>query len=80
MARRWRMPPESVRGQASDIQIEAEEIIKMRKRINAIIARETGQPIEKVDVDTDRNFWMGPQDAKEYGIVTHIVDNIAGIK
>ena len=73
-------PLGGVRGQASDIQIEAEEIIKMRKRINAIIARETGQPIEKVDVDTDRNFWMGPQDAKEYGIVTHIVDNIAGIK
>lgn len=73
-------PLGGVRGQASDIQIEAEEIIKMRKRINAIIARETGQPIEKVDVDTDRNFWMGPKDAKEYGIVTHIIDNIADIK
>ncbi|MCC6920933.1 MAG: ATP-dependent Clp protease proteolytic subunit [Alphaproteobacteria bacterium] len=73
-------PLGGVRGQASDIQIEAEEIIKMRKRINAIIARETGQPIEKVDIDTDRNFWMGPKDAKEYGIVTHIIDNIADIK
>jgi ATP-dependent Clp protease protease subunit len=73
-------PLGGVRGQASDIQIEAEEIIKMRQRINAIIARETGQPIEKVDIDTDRNFWMGPKDAKEYGIVSHIVDNIADIK
>jgi ATP-dependent Clp protease protease subunit len=72
-------PLGGVRGQASDIQIEAEEIIKMRKRINVIIARETGQPLEKVDIDTDRNFWMGPKDAKEYGIVTHIIDNIAQI-
>lgn len=72
-------PLGGVRGQASDIQIEAEEIIKMRKRINEIIARETGQPYEKVDVDTERNFWMGPQDAKAYGIVSHIVANIAEV-
>ncbi len=70
-------PLGGTRGQASDIQIEAEEIIKMRKRINAIIARETGQPLDKVDVDTDRNFWMGPEDAKAYGIVTHIISNIS---
>ncbi len=72
-------PLGGVRGQASDIQIEAEEIIKMRKRINAIIARETGQPIEKVDVDTDRNYWMGPDEAKAYGIVSHIVSNMSEI-
>jgi ATP-dependent Clp protease protease subunit len=73
-------PLGGVRGQASDIQIEAEEIIKMRKRINEIIARETGQSLERVDIDTDRNFWMGPKDAQAYGIVTHIVGNIADIK
>ena len=72
-------PLGGVRGQASDIQIEAEEIIKMRKRINAIIARETGQPIEKVDVDTDRNYWVGPDEAKAYGIVSHIVSNMSEI-
>ena len=72
-------PLGGVRGQASDIQIETEEIIKMRKRINAIIARETGQPIEKVDVDTDRNYWMGPDEAKAYGIVSHIVSNMSEI-
>lgn len=72
-------PLGGVRGQASDIQIEAEEIIKMRKRINAIIARETGQPIEKVDVDTDRNYWMGPDEAKAYGIVAHIVSSMSEI-
>lgn len=72
-------PLGGVRGQASDIEIEAEEIIKMRQRINRIIARETGQPLEKVDIDTDRNYWMGPEDAKKYGIVTHIVSSIAEI-
>ena len=70
-------PLGGVRGQASDIQIEAEEIIKMRKRINAIIARETGQPIEKVDVDTDRNYWMGPDEAKAYGIVDVVASSRA---
>lgn len=60
-------------GRATDIAIEAQEIIKMRKRINAIIARETGQPLERVEQDTDRNYWMSAAEAKEYGIVTHIV-------
>lgn len=60
-------------GRASDIAIEAQEIIKMRKRINMIIARETGQPLERVEQDTDRNYWMGAEEAKAYGLVTHIV-------
>ncbi|MFT3808738.1 MAG: ATP-dependent Clp protease proteolytic subunit [Micropepsaceae bacterium] len=72
-------PLGGVRGQASDIQIEAEEIIKMRQRINRIIARETGQPYEKVDVDTERNYWMGPEEAKAYGIVGKIVGNLAEV-
>ena len=70
-------PLGGVRGQASDIQIEAEEIIKMRKRINAIIARETGQPIDKVDLDTERNYWMGPEEAKAYGIVGKVIANLS---
>jgi len=61
-------------GRASDIAIEAQEIIKMRRRINSIIARETGQPLERVEQDTDRNYWMSAEEAKEYGLVTHIVD------
>lgn len=72
-------PLGGVRGQASDIQIEAEEIIKMRQRINRIIARETGQPLEKVDVDTERNYWMGPEEAKAYGIVGKIVGSLAEV-
>ncbi len=72
-------PLGGVRGQASDIQIEAEEIIKMRQRINRIIARETGQPLEKVDIDTERNYWMGPEEAKAYGIVGKIVGSLAEV-
>ncbi len=72
-------PLGGVRGQASDIQIEAEEIIKMRQRINRIIARETGQPLEKVDIDTERNYWMGPEEAKAYGIVGKVVGHLAEV-
>jgi ATP-dependent Clp protease, protease subunit len=67
-------PLGGTRGQASDIAIEAEEIIKMRERINRLIARETGQTYEKILQDTERNFWMGPEEAKAYGIVSKIVN------
>lgn len=72
-------PLGGVRGQATDIEIEAEEIIKMRERLNRIIARETGQPIERVLADTERNFWMGAQAAVEYGLVTKIVTNASEV-
>ncbi len=63
-------------GKATDIAIEAKEIIKMRQRINETIARETGQPIERVAKDTDRNYWMSPEEARDYGVVSRIVDRI----
>jgi ATP-dependent Clp protease protease subunit len=66
-------PLGGIRGQASDISIEAEEILKMHERINRIIARETGQTFEKIVADTDRNFWMSAEEAKEYGLVSRIV-------
>jgi ATP-dependent Clp protease protease subunit len=69
-------PTGGVRGQASDIEIEAEEIIKMRERVNRIIARETGQPLEKIEKDTQRNFWMSAEQAVEYGIVGRIIHHI----
>ena len=53
--------------------IEAEEILKMRERVNRLIARETGQPLEKVNSDTERNYWMSAEQAKHYGIVAKIV-------
>nr|WP_244909428.1 ATP-dependent Clp protease proteolytic subunit [Nitrospirillum amazonense] len=67
-------------GQATDIAIEAREIVKMRKRLNSIIARETGQPLEKIEQDTDRNFWMSAEEAKDYGIVTHIISKADDLK
>ena len=69
-------PAGGIRGTASDIEIEAEEILKMQERINRTIADETGQPIAKVREDTDRNFWMSAEEAKAYGIVGRIVERI----
>ena len=66
-------PMGGVRGQASDIQIEAEEIVKMRERVNRMIAKETGQPYEKIVKDTQRNFWMSAEAAVEYGLVSKII-------
>jgi ATP-dependent Clp protease protease subunit len=62
-------------GAATDIQIEAEEILKARDRLNRLIAEKTGQPIEKVSQDTDRNHWMSPEEAQEYGIVGKIISS-----
>lgn len=62
-------------GQATDIRIEAEEILKVRERLNTLIANETGQPVEKVARDSDRNFWMDAEQAREYGLVSQVVSN-----
>ena len=66
-------PMGGVGGPAADIAIEAKEIVKMRQRINEIIARETGQSVSKVEKDTDRNFWMSAEEAKEYGLVDEVL-------
>ena len=66
-------PLGGVRGQVSDITIEAEEIIKMRARLIREIAMETGQPYEKVVADTERNFWMGAEDAVNYGLAARVI-------
>ena len=68
-------PAGGMRGQASDIQIEAEQIIKMRDRVNRMIAKETGQTVERIVKDTQRNFWMGAEAAIEYGLVSKIISN-----
>lgn len=62
-------------GSATDLAIEADEIVKMRRRLNEIIATQTGQPFEKVEQNADRNYWMSPQDAKKYGLVGHIISS-----
>ena len=66
-------PIGGVRGQASDISIHAEEILRIKKELNSILAHHTGQPIEKVERDADRDFYMTAQQAKEYGIVNEIM-------
>lgn len=70
-------PSGGVGGQASDIRIEADEIIKMRQRLNAIFAKQCGQPLERVAKDSDRNFWMSPTQAREYGLVGHVINRLS---
>ncbi|PJI42325.1 ATP-dependent Clp protease proteolytic subunit [Ferrovibrio sp.] len=67
-------------GTASDVAIQAKEIIRMRKRLNEIFARETGQPIERIEKDTDRDYWMSAEQAVEYGLVGKIVQNAREIE
>ena len=61
------------RGQATDIHIEAQEIVRVRNRINTIISKATNQPLEKVEKDTDRNYWLTSDEAVDYGIVNKII-------
>jgi ATP-dependent Clp protease protease subunit len=68
-------PLGGVRGQASDITIEAEEILKMRARLIREISVETGQPYEKVVNDTERNFWMGAEEAVKYGLAAKVISS-----
>jgi ATP-dependent Clp protease protease subunit len=62
-------------GDASDIEIQAREILKTRERINRIIAEQTGQPLTRVAEDTDRDFWMSAEESVDYGIVGKIIKN-----
>ena len=64
-------------GDASDIEIHAREIVKTRERINAIIAEQTGQPLERVQRDTDRDYWMSVEESVEYGLVGKVVNSFA---
>ena len=62
-------------GQATDIGIEAKEMLRVRKRINSIISEATGQPLEKIEKDTDRNYWLSADEAVDYGIVNKVISN-----
>ncbi len=66
-------PHGGVGGRATDIRIEAEQILKTRERLNRVIAESTGQPLEKVVKDTERNHWMSAEEARAYGIVGKII-------
>jgi ATP-dependent Clp protease protease subunit len=60
-------------GQATDIEIQAKEILRIKARLNEILARHTRQPIERIEKDTDRDYFMGPGEAKEYGIIDEVI-------
>ncbi len=65
-------PSGGSRGVASDIEIQAKEILLMRERLNQMLADHTGQPVERIAEDTDRDFWMSPDEAAEYGLIDSV--------
>ena len=67
-------------GAASDIEIQAREIIKMRERLNLLFAAATGQPLERIEKDTDRDYWMGADEAIKYGLVGRVISSIADLE
>ena len=68
-------PLSGVRGVATEIEIHAKEIEKTRQKINALIAKETGKSLAKVEKDTDRDYWMSAEEALEYGLISKIISN-----
>ena len=66
-------PLGGVQGQASDIEIEAQEIIRLKKELSGILAEHTGQDIEQIVEDSDRNKWMTSDEAQEYGLIDHVM-------
>ncbi|MEA5549372.1 ATP-dependent Clp protease proteolytic subunit, partial [Limnoraphis robusta CCNP1324] len=65
-------PSGGSRGVAADIEIQAKEILLMRERLNSILAEHTGQSVERIAEDTERDFWMSPGEAQEYGLVDKV--------
>jgi ATP-dependent Clp protease protease subunit len=68
-------PSGGARGQATDIQIEAKEILRLRHQLNGIYASNTGKPIEKIEKDMDRDYFMSAEEAKEYGLIDRVIED-----
>ncbi len=66
-------PSGGAQGQASDIEIQAREILKLRESLNAILAERTGQPIEKIRLDSERDYFMSSNEAKDYGLIDQVI-------
>ncbi len=66
-------------GQATDIDIQAKEILRLKQKLNEILVRHTGQGIERIEKDTDRDYFMGPGEAKEYGLIDEVVVQKKGV-
>jgi len=63
-------------GQATDVEIHAREILKMKETLNGILSKHTGQPLDKIQVDTERDYFMSGKEAKEYGLVDEVIESI----
>ncbi|WP_112812153.1 ATP-dependent Clp protease proteolytic subunit [Ensifer sp.] len=72
-------PSGGTRGMASDIEIQAREIIKMNERLNKIFSEATGQTVEKIAKDTERDYWLSAEEAKSYGLVSRIITSASDI-
>jgi ATP-dependent Clp protease protease subunit len=72
-------PMGGFQGQATDIEIHAREILRMKDTLNKILSTHTGQPYEKIQADTDRDFFMSGEEAKEYGIVDEVIHSIKNV-
>ena len=68
-------PSGGAQGQASDIQINAEKILKIRHKLNKILADNTGQPLDKIERDTDRDYWLSAEEAVEYGLIDRVIES-----
>jgi ATP-dependent Clp protease protease subunit len=66
-------PLGGVQGQATEVQIMAKEILRTKERINQLLAKHTGQPLEKIERDTERDYWMNAEESKAYGLVDEIL-------
>jgi ATP-dependent Clp protease, protease subunit len=73
-------PRGGIGGMASDVEIQAREVLRMRERLNRIFADATGQPLDKIKRDTDRDYWMQAEEAKAYGLVGKIIASAAEIR
>ena len=67
-------PLGGAQGQATDIAIQAKEILYIKGRLNDLLAQHTGQPLEKIQEDTDRDFYMSAEEAKDYGLIDNVID------
>lgn len=67
-------------GQATDVEIHAREILKMKETLNMILTKHTGQPLEKIQTDTERDFFMSSKEAKEYGLIDNVITSIKETK
>jgi len=73
-------PLGGAQGQATDIGIQAKEILRLREELNEILAKHTGQPLDKISRDSDRDFFMTGEQAKEYGIIDAVIEKRAALK